>query len=523
MSFYLNLGNASFENIRNGEYVDKTEIISELNSVMNTKDKLVCVSRPRRFGKSFLAKTLLAYYDRSCDSKTLFSDLKIAQDSDFEKKLNKYPVIYLDITWFASICDDIKNILNLMEKAVIEELKEEFPNAKGNNLPTMIADAAIKYKTKFIIIIDEWDAIFREAKNDSKLQKDYVSLLRGLFKTPLTDSMFTLAYMTGILPIKKYGTQSALTDFREYTMINPSMFAKYVGFTETEVQNLCRKYNVDFSLMKKWYDGYSFDNEKSVYSPNSVIEAVRNNKFDSYWTQTETYESLKMYIDMDFEGIKQDLIFMIGGGECKVDTNSFQNDMVSINSKDDVFTLLIHLGYLAFNSEKSTVYIPNEEIRKEFVTALKNGSRKEIAKIIKTSDELIEHTLSQNEEEVAKAIENVHDTGTSPTFYNNEQSLRSVIRFAYISAIDEYAQIQELPSGKGFADIVFIPKNSSDKPAMIIELKWNKSSEGALNQIKNKNYPQLVKNFGKKEILLVGINYDEKSKKHECRIERINL
>lgn len=520
MGRYINLGNESFMNIRNSEYVDKTGFIAVVNSYVNSMQKLICVSRPRRFGKSVGTKTLCAYYDRSCDSEKLFCDLEIAKDKSFKKYLNKFPVIYLDITWFISNCKDIKQTVDYLERSVGEELKKNYPDADGKTLAEIISGIVEKTDEKFVIIIDEWDALFREAKTDFELQKEYVSFLRGLFKSSLTDKMFALAYMTGILPIKKYGTQSALTDFKEYTMLSPKRFARYVGFTESEVKNLCEKYDVDFEETKKWYNGYSFSQEKAVYSPNSVIEAMLNGEFDDYWAKTETFESLRVYIDMDFDGVRNDLAFMLGGGECKINPLSFQNDMTSIASKDDVFTLFVHLGYLSFNSENSTVRIPNKEVRQEFLTAIKNSSRKEISKMILDSEKLLEDTLSGNESAVAKAFERIHDSVVAPNFYNNEQALRSVIRFAYISAVDDYVQIQELPSGKGYADIVFIPRKSSSLPAIIVELKWNKSPESALEQMKTRNYPCVVSEFSG-EIVLVGINYDEK-KGHECRIEKID-
>jgi hypothetical protein len=520
MGIYTNVGNDDFRTILNDEYVDKSLIISKLNKRINARNKLICISRPRRFGKSTIAQMLCAYYDKSCDSSALFKNLKIANDPSFEENLNKYPVIYLDMTWFTSTCGKIETVLDFMTAKITKEIKEYYPNANGDSLAEVIASAAVNYKSKFIIIIDEWDAIFREAKNNVEIQKAYVILLRSLFKSPVTNKMIALGYMTGILPIKKYGTQSALTDFKEYTMIDPGEFAEYTGFTEDEVKSLCQKYGRDFEKAKQWYNGYSFSSTKAIYNPNSIMQCMISGKYQNYWTRTESYESLKSYIDMDFEGIKQDLIQMIGGEECKVDTNSFQNDFISLKTKNDVFTLLIHLGYLAFNSENNTVHIPNNEIREEFVLAVKDGSRKEIAKLISSSEELIEFTLEEKSDKVASLIEKVHSQATSPTFYNNEQALRSTIRFAYIAALDDYVEIQELPSGKGYADIVYIPKKTSDKPALIIELKWNKSSEGALNQIKQNNYPEIVKQLSG-DVLLVGINYDEKTKNHKCTIEKL--
>ena len=231
---------------------------------------------------------------------------------------------------------------------------------------------------KFIFIIDEWDALFREKKDDTVLQEAYIRLLRGLFKNSgKTDKMIEAAYMTGILPIKKYGTQSAMTDFKEYTMLSPKKLAGYVGFTEMEVKNLCEQSGMDFEEMKKWYDGYTFSRIKSVYSPNSVMESIKNEEFGSYWTQTETYATLQFYIDMDEDGLKQAITQMLGGADIKIDSGVFQNDMTTIKSKDDVLTLLVHLGYLAYDADTKSVHIPNEEVRQEFVRAVTAGKHTE--------------------------------------------------------------------------------------------------------------------------------------------------
>lgn len=520
MGNYLNVGNAGFTAVTRGIYVDKTELIAFINSTLGTMDKLTCVSRPRRFGKSYAAKMLCAYYDKSCNSEALFANYKIAKDESFKMHLNKYDVIYLDITWFIANVSKVKDTVQFLQKKVIEELREAYSEVKQEStLSETLAAINDVTGNKFIIIIDEWDALFREAKHDAELQKEYIQLLRGLFKSSLTDKMIEAAYMTGILPIKKYGTQSAVTDFREYTMLTPKKLAEYVGFTEDEVGELCRKYSMDFEETKKWYDGYSFSRMKSVYSPNSVVEAMKNEEFGSYWTRTETYESLQVYIDLNQDGLKEAIVQMLGGAHIKIDVETFQNDMTTIKRKDDVLTLLVHLGYLAYDADAKAVFIPNKEVRQEFVRAVTMGKHQEVARLIQNSDHLLEQTLNMNEEVVAAVIEETHNAGTAPLFYNNEQALRSVIRFAYISCVDDFMQIEELPSGKGYADLVFIPKSTSAMPVMVIELKWNKTADGAIEQIKNNNYPQVLKGYGR-EILLVGINYDVKSQKHTCKIEK---
>lgn len=371
MGMCLNLGNAEFTSIRKGLYVDKTGLISFINAVLGTADKLICVSRPRRFGKTFAAKMLCAYYDKSCDSKSLFEDLEIAKDPLFEAHLNQYDVIYLDITWFISICEKGRNVVEHIQEQVIEELKGVYPFlGEIISLPLALAKISERTGSRFIIIVDEWDALFREAKENDALQREYIQLLRGLFKSSLTDGMIEAAYMTGILPIKKYGTQSAMTDFVEYTMTSPKKLAKYTGFTEAEVKSLCDIYHMDFAETKKWYGGYSFQGTGSTYNPNAVVQLIKNGKFGTYWTEIETYESLNKYIDMDLDGLKQAIAAMLSGEHYPVDIRTFQNDMTSIDSKDDVLTLLVHLGYLAYEISTKSVCIPNEAVRREFIRGM---------------------------------------------------------------------------------------------------------------------------------------------------------
>lgn len=520
MGKYLNIGNAGFMSMTKDIYVDKTDMIRFINSTLGTTRKLTCVSRPRRFGKSFAAKMLCAYYDKSCDSHGLFEGLDISKDDSFEKYLNKYDVIYLDITFFISMASDIGNVVKDINNVVVKELQQAYPDIKeGCMLADMLFHITETTGNKFIMIIDEWDALFREAKDDTKLQKEYIDFLRGLFKSSWTDVIFEAAYMTGILPIKKYGNQSAVSDFKEYTMLSPGNLAKYMGFTEPEVAGLCKKYDADFETMKFWYDGYSFRHLKSVYSPNSVIEAIERNEFGSYWARTETYESLKIYIELNEDGLKEAIVQMLGGERVFVDVETFQNDMTNIKRKDDVLTLLIHLGYLAYDAEKKHAFIPNEEVKQEFIRAVATGKHVEIAKLIRNSDNLLMQTLHMDEEAVAEAIEEAHKMSAAPISYNNEEALRSTIRIAYISCLDEYMVIDELPSGHGYADIAFIPKRGASSPVILVELKWNKSDLGAIRQIKRNDYPQVFRDYGG-EILLVGINYDAKSKKHTCKIEK---
>lgn len=398
MGIYLNPPADAFEAIlREKIYVDKSGLIAYTNSVLNSSRMLTCFSRPRRFGKSYAAKMLAAYYSKGADS--LFQGLEISGTDTYADHLNKYNVLFLDIAWFISISSNIEKTVTEMQENIIEELRETFPDTIGRSvrsLPVALLQISARTGQKFFIIIDEWDALFREASADEALQKSYIQLLRALFKGVQISQFLAGAYMTGILPIKKYGTQSALTDFREFSMLEPGLLAEYVGFTEKEVRDLCQTNCMDFAEANKWYNGYRFDKTGHVYSPNSIIEAVINKKFSNYWTQTETYESLKLYIDMDFDGLKTAIIDMLGGQKCRIDTGTFQNDMTSLQGKDDVLTLLVHLGYLAYDDDSKEVYIPNEEVRQEFVRAVKNGSRKELVKAVQLSDQLLPHLQNQH-------------------------------------------------------------------------------------------------------------------------------
>ncbi|MCD8110661.1 MAG: ATP-binding protein [Clostridiales bacterium] len=529
MGIYLNPGNRGFQTILNGNYVDKTGLIDFINRTINTPQKLTSSSRPRRFGKSFAAKMLCAYYDKSCDSRSLFEGLEISKKDSFDKYLNKYDVIYLDITWFVSTIDDIRNVVHDIQSSVISELKNEFSGYVPENeksLSRVMTAIASKTDRRFIVIIDEWDALFREAKDDEAIQKEYVQLLRGLFKGgTATDETIAAAYMTGILPIKKYGTESALTDFREFTMAAPDTLAPYVGFTEQEVLDLCDQHHLDFEEVKFWYDGYSFDNAGSIYSPNSVMQAIERNAIRNYWTSSETYESLAAYIGMDYKGLKKDIIRMLGGEPVRVKISTFQNDMTSFKRKDDVLTLLIHLGYLSYDAVKKTVTIPNQEVADAFGDATDQEGWGEIGELIQESDDLLDATLCGDSDAVAEALEKVHAANSSILRYNNEASLSSAIMIAYYTARRIYKIIPEFPQGKGFADLVFLPRRGSDKPVMVVELKYDKDADTAIRQIHENRYDgDLKKYFG--NLLLVGINYDKdakgvNAKKHSCVIEKI--
>ena len=525
MGRFLNPDNSAFQTALNSEiYIDKTELIKYTNKVINTKQAFICNSRPRRFGKSITADMLTAFYSKGCNSKDMFGSLAIGKDKEFGKYLNKFDVIHFDVQWCIAPAKGADNIVSFIEKSVIDELKEEYPDILPDEICSL-SDAMSKINmitgSRFIVIIDEWDVLIRDEANNSGIQKLYIEFLSGLFKETEPTKYISLAYITGILPIKKLKTQSALNNFDEFTMITPRAFAPYIGFTEDEVFQLCGKYNRNYEDVKHWYDGY-YLSDYHIYNPKAVVNVMLWGDFQSYWSQTGTYESIVPFINMNFDGLKTDILTMLSGDEVKVKTTSFQNDMVSFKNKDDVLTFLIHLGYLAYNQEKNTAYIPNEEIRREFIDVVEEDKWNEFEKFQRQSDDLLEATLDMDEAAVAENIEQIHMDYVSAIQYNNENSLSSVLAIAYLSSMKYYFKpIRELPTGRGFADFVYIPKKeySMDYPVLVVELKWNKSADTAIQQIKQNKYPRALLQYSG-DILLVGINYNKKEKVHECIIEK---
>ena len=520
MGIYLNPTNINFQRALNSEiYIDKSELIKYTNKVLCTEQQFLCVSRPRRFGKSMTANMLTAYYSKGCDSRKMFESLKIAQYNTFAQHLNRYHVIHLNILDFLGESNSMDEMISFIEDDLIEELSEEFPSVKVPKRKTLVKFLEfifVKIQEPFIFIIDEWDCVFRMHKNNKESWTKYLEFLRKLLKDK---SYVALAYMTGILPVKKYGEHSALNIFTEISMIDTREFSEFTGFTETEVEHLCEKYQMSLEETKQWYDGYDL-NGVAIYNPCSVVMSMTGRYFNNYWTSTETYEALKVYIEMNYDGLHDTIVKLIAGEKVVINPRKFQNDMTTFASADDVLTLLVHLGYLTFQFNTNEVWIPNGEVQQEFINSIEDGGWETIMLAIRQSERLLEATLQGEEETVAKMIEQVHEENVSILKYNDENSLSCVISLAYYVAKKSYNIYRELPTGKGFADLVFIPKRNSSMPPFLVELKVNQSVETAIEQIKNKNYLDCLNGYVG-EIILVGINYDKESKKHNCKIEKV--
>ena len=526
MGRFVNPDNGAFQVALNSQiYVDKTGLLEYTNQVMDTENAFICNSRPRRFGKSITAEMLAAYYSRACDSGKMFEGLKISRSTSFSEHLNRHDVIHLDVQWCMLDAGGPQAVVGYMNGHLLAELKEAYPEAALEGEKTAYgAMSRINTETgrKFIIIIDEWDVLIREEAANQAVQEEYINFLRGMFKGSEPKKFIRLAWLTGILPIKKLKTQSALNNFDEFTMLDSGTLAPYIGFTEEEVRRLCEEYGRDFDSVKRWYDGYLL-NGLHIYNPRAVVGVMQRGSFQSYWSQTGSYESIVPLINMDFDGLKAAVVTMLSGAAVEVDVTSFQNDMVNFQDKEDVLTCLIHLGYLAYDQRSRTAFIPNEEIRQELTAATKRKKWNELLTFQQESEELLDATLNMDEEAVAEGMEKIHTEYAPAISYNSENSLSGVISIAYLGSMQYYYKpVREFPTGRGFADFVYLPRPeyAKDYPALLIELKWNQKAETAVSQIKSRNYPESLQQYVG-DILLVGISYDKKDKRHRCKMERL--
>ena len=529
MGSYLNPSSERFQtSLRSEIYVDKSMLIAQINRKVRTEQKFICVSRPRRFGKSMAAEMLAAYYGSGEDTASLFDGLKIAGDVSYREHLNQYDVIKINMQSFLSGTSTVDAMLERLQRYVSVELRAKYRDLlylDVDNFIQVMMDVYSQTNRPFVILIDEWDCLFREYSHNTEAQKKYLDFLRAWLKD---QSYVALAYMTGILPIKKYGSHSALNMFSEYSMTNPRELAEYFGFTEDEVRELCTAYNMSFEEARAWYDGYELVTQHangqmvySMYSPKSVVDAMLGHTYDTYWNQTETYEALKVYIQMNMDGLKDAVVKMLAGERVEINTGTFTNDMTTFAGRDDVLTLLVHLGYLSYRRSDKTVCIPNKEVSQEYVNAISTMDWSEVMHAIQASRKLLEALWAMDEEAVAKGLDKAHEE-ISILQYNDENSLSCTINLAFYYAREYYTIIRELPTGKGFADICLIPRKlHADKPGAVIELKKDKDAHGAIDQIKQKHYVDAMEDY-KGNLLLVGINYD-KDKNHSCVIEKVTV
>ena len=530
-----------------GLLVDKTDFISKINLRLNTVGKLLSITCPRRFGKTVTADMLLAYYSKEYDGKKIFEDLEISKKDNYEQYLNKYDVIYVDMNTINRLYDGytikkqkvegVNDLVDYLEYSIIKDLREHEHYAEclkkhqieNIGLLEVLSNLRNDLNTQFVFIMDEWDLIYRDYRNEDALQKKFIEFLRGLFKSSGGQACFALAYLTGILPIKKYNSQSALNCFDEYNMLAPGNYATYFGFTEDEVAQIVKSPDckVSHQDLKEWYEGYKIKGI-DIYNPNSVCKAVSRNECISYWSGTSSNEEVVNLINMNFDGIKDDIIHLIEGSTIQFSCTTFQNDMVSIKTKDDIFSLLVCLGYLGCvddGGDYRLAYVPNKEIRTALSSIVKSQPWFNSMPIIERSQSLFEAITTLDANKVAEIITEIHNSpNISLLTYNREESMV----FCLISGLmwqteREYEVFRELQSGKGSADLIYVPKRNIHLPILLIEFKYGKSAEEAMNQIKEKEYfRRYIDGDYPNDILLIGINYNPKTKEHECLIEKID-
>ncbi len=562
-------------------FVDKTEFIEKTNALFNTDGNLIAVTRPRRFGKTVTAHMLSAYYSKGYAGQEIFNDLEISNKNSFKEHLNKYDVIYIDMNSIdgryknylkkTKKVQGVESLVDYLEYSIIKELRgqknfaECFENNDIENTGLLEALSALQtdLNAQFIFIMDEWDLVYREYRHDEPLQKAFINLLKDLFKSDDGYACFALAYLTGILPIKKYNSQSALNGFDEYNMLAPGDFAKYFGFTDDEVAEIVKspKCQISHQDLKEWYEGYKIKG-LDIYNPNSVTKAVSRNECISYWCGTSSNEEVVRLINMNFDGIKQDILNLIEGREIAFNCGRFQNDMVSIKSEDDILCLLVCLGYLGCknpngdnveeekpsedNNEDATeqtekieqdeqaktankknrriAYVPNAEIKSALMDIVKEQEWYERMETIERSENLLKAIKALDGDKVAELIQDVHNSPSVSIYdYNSESALTfCVITGLLWSTLDDYDYHREDQAGKGRVDLVYEPSVKGSEPLILIEFKYGESAETALRQIKTQEYYKRYTKKYTKNIILVGINYDPKTKDHQCLIEKLD-
>ena len=530
-------------------FVDKTEFIEKMSSKINTQNRFIAITRPRRFGKTVTAHMLSAYYSKGYTGQNIFDKLEIANKPSFAEHLNKYNVLYIDMN---SIRDDyiaytededlqvkgVTSIVDYLQYSVIEELKEdkEYANILSEsrkvgkkNLSSALNEICNQTKEQFILIMDEWDLICREYRNEPELLEKFIEVMRGLFKSDKGQACFALAYLTGILPIKKYNSQSALNVFKEYNMLRPVPYEEYFGFTEEDVAKIVKlpQCKISHQELKEWYEGYKL-NGKDIYNPNSVVSAISDGICQSYWSGTSSNEEVVNLVNMNFDGIKDDIIHLIEGSTIQFSCTTFQNDMVSIKTKDDIFSLLVCLGYLGCvddGGDYRLAYVPNKEIRTALSSIVKSQPWFNSIPIIERSQSLFEAITTLDANKAAEIITEIHNSpNVSLLTYNREESMV----FCLISGLmwqteREYEVFRELQSGKGSADLIYVPKRNMHLPILLIEFKYGQNAEDAIKQIKEKEYFSRYRDGDyPNDVLLIGINYNPKTKEHQCLIEKLD-
>ena len=520
MAIYLNTNTAlkNYKKLINSQYfIDKSMIIDKLNKLIDTSDCYVCITKPRRFGKSSIINMLGAYYTKGYNSKDIFDKLNISKSKSYLENLNKYNVINISLSKISEKGTSYADYINMIKVSIINDIKESYPQIDVEKYFS-IGDILSTTGEQFIFIIDEWDYIFSHDLFKEN-QQDFLEFLRNILKDK---PYVALCYMTGVLPIKKYSEGSALNMFREYTMLNDRVYSYYFGFTEKEVKCLCaRNKEMSFDEITQWYNGYLDCFGNSLYNPRSVVCALEDNYCQSYWTNTGRMDEVLYYLKYNIAEVRDDVIEMVSGNVVDIFIDEeFRAGQEAPKTREEIYSAMIVYGFLSYYD--GTIRIPNKELMKEFEKALKDESFGEVMRIVKNSSNMLKATLNKDTKKMEKIINDIHNSEILILQYNDENSLSCVVTLAYLSARNEYKLEREEKSGKGYADFMFHPRKKNGT-AIILELKKDDTVDNALKQIKEKKYSmKFIKENEGRKILAVAICYKSKVKEHECKVEELN-
>lgn len=494
-------------------YADKSLLIEKVSQQMDSGNGYLCITRPRRFGKSVNANMLGAYFTKGFDTEELFRNLRIAKTKNYRKHLNKHHVFFIDFSRMPDMCNNYEDYILDILSGIREDLKEAYPHLRGKTY-TRISKMFEDSGDSFIFILDEWDSVFYKSFMTKEDKSRYLEFLRNLLKDqPYVD----LAYMTGVLPIAKYSSGSELNMFREYNFMNDSVYEEYFGLSEEEVKELSRECgSVRFEELKNWYDGYYYSDGSSLFNPRSVNCALTDGICRNYWTETGPMNEIADCVEQNVDEVREDIVKMVAGIPVEIDLLGYSAEEQKLDTRNEILSAMVVYGFLSYHD--GFLRIPNYELMEKFQRVLSRDSMGEVKHIVERSKEMLLATLACQEEKVAAILEEVHDREIPFLQYNDENSLSTVITLCYLYARKDYTIEREAKSGKGYCDYLFLPKKPG-KPAIILELKMYGSCEKAIGQIKEKNYTDRA--MGCREVLLVGINYN-RNKHHECKIEKMS-
>lgn len=516
MALYLNTNAAfkDFKMLRNDRYfVDKTGMIGTVSRQINTKNRYLCVTKPRRFGKTSVLNMLGAYYGRAYPSDMLFDNLKISKSEHYAVHRNQYNIIKFSLNELSGKGNTYQDYIGRFGTIIERDIREAYPALAGQEFGSL-SDLLSATEDEFIFIIDEWDYIFSHELYQEN-QGDFLEFLRDLLKDK---PYVALAYMTGVLPIKKYSTGSALNMFKEYTMLNDSCFEEYFGFTQEEVEALCKKQSkLTLDEISEWYNGYTAKSGAKIYNPRSVVCALEDGWCQSYWTRTGKMDEVLFFLKYNIGEVRDDVVRMVNHLPVLIDIKKeYAAGQENPINKKEIYSAMIIYGLLSYHNGE--LGIPNKELMMEFESALEDDDFGYVAELARNSEKVLYATLEKKGEVVASYLHNIHNSEIPILKYNDENSLSCVVTLAYLSARNQYKVEREEKSGKGFVDFIFYPRKKK-LPGILIELKADSTPEDAIRQIRDREYAQKLKKEGVENILVVGINYDTEKKVHQCRIE----